>query len=68
MRCKNKVVNVFGIIYNDTTQTAQMGKLRCIITNNEGGKTLSVDNGEIQFSFGFEQIEEFFRGDYRRKK
>ena len=43
-----------------------MRKIRCICTNDEEGKTLSVDNGLVQFSVAFEEIEEYFKGDYKK--
>lgn len=65
MKCKNKEVNLIGTQYNDITGNLVYAKLRCICTNDQDGKTLSIDNGRIQFSIPFEKVEEYFKGDYR---
>ena len=61
MKCKNKEVNVAGIQYMDKLRAAIPTKFRCIITNDEVGKTLSIDNGEIQFTIPFEPIAKYLR-------
>lgn len=66
MKCKNKEVVVDGMIYIGMTGERYMMKLRCLCTNNGKGKTLSVDNGVVQFSVPFEEIEEYFKGDYKK--
>lgn len=66
MRCKNKEVLVDGIVYIGMTGESHMMKLRCICTNDEKGKTLSIDNGVVQFSVPFEELEEYFKGDYKK--
>lgn len=63
MKCKNKEVKVRGIVNSACFQ--QMCELTCIITNDRLGKTLSINNGAIQFSIPFEPIEEYLRGDYK---
>lgn len=68
MKCKNKEIAVVGTEYNDITQKLAIKKLRCICTNDEKGKTLSIDNGTIQFSIPFEQLAEYFKGDYKNGK
>ena len=35
--------------------------LLCLISNDEHGKTLSITNGQIQFTIPFEPIEEYLR-------
>ena len=66
MKCKNKEVVVRGTMYSDITQTVAIKELRCFCTNDEKGKTLSIDNGVIQFSVPMEPLMEFFKGDYRK--
>lgn len=66
MKCKNKAVLVDGIVYHSLSREQYMQKLRCICTNDEKGKTLSIDNGVIQFSVPFEELEEYFKGDYKK--
>ena len=66
MKCKNKEIAVRGMEYNDVTQKLVITKLRCICTNDEKGKSLSIDNGAIQFTIPFEPIAECFKGDYRK--
>lgn len=61
MKCKNKEINVPGFVYNDRTRKFKPECLRCIITNDEIGKTLSIDNNEIQFTIPFESIEKYLR-------
>ena len=67
MKCKNKAVMVRGTEYSDLTGELAVCTLRCICTNDEHGKTLSIDNGRIQFSIPFEKVEEYFKGDYRKE-
>ena len=64
MKCKNKVVKVKGI--TDVGGVQRLCILNCIITNNELGKTLSINNGFIQFSIPFEAIEQYLKGDYKK--
>ena len=63
MKCKNKEITVQGMVciggYN------KVESLHCICTNDEKGKTLSIDNGVMQFSIPFEAIAECFKGDYK---
>lgn len=68
MKCKNKEIAVNGMEYNDLTKKLTARKFYCICTNDEQGKTLSIDNGAIQFSIPFEAIAEIFKGDYRKEK
>ena len=66
MKCNNKEIEVTGIEYNTKTYKAFVKTLYCICSNDEHGKSLSIDNGEIQFTIPFEAIEECFRGDYKK--
>lgn len=67
MKCKNKEIKVNGVFYDGKTSFAPI-QLYCICTNDENGKTLSIDNGNIQFSIPFEAVEECFKGNYRKGK
>ena len=59
MKCKNKIIIVYGVEQLPTkTRTTY---LECIITNDEMGKTLSINNGVIQFSVPFEPLEKWLR-------
>jgi hypothetical protein len=64
MKCKNKEVKVTGIV--NIAGVLNVRDLTCIITNDEKGKTLSIDNGSIQLSIPFEPIEKYLRGDYTK--
>jgi hypothetical protein len=66
MKCKNKEVIVRGTVYFDGLGRVNVQNLRCICTNDEKGKTLSIDNGAIQFSVPMEEIGEIFKGDYKK--
>lgn len=66
MKCKNKEIAVQGLVYDDGTLTFKKTILRCICTNDEKGKTLSIDNGIYQFSIPFEEIEHCFKGNYKK--
>lgn len=61
MKCKNKEVIVMGLVYDDVGRKFYRQKLRVICTNDDKGKTLSVDDGRIQMSIPFEQVEEYFK-------
>lgn len=65
MKCKNKEIAVNGLVY-DGAFTIKKTNLRCICTNDEKGKTLSIDNGQWQFTIPFEAVEECFKGNYRK--
>lgn len=36
-------------------------ELECIITNDEKGKTISINNGVLQFNIPFEPIERYLK-------
>jgi hypothetical protein len=65
MKCKNKEICVRGIEYNDKQDTVTMSNLRVIVTNDEKGKSISIDNGEVQFTIPFEPLQQYMEGDYR---
>ena len=56
MKCKNKEVIVDGVVYDDRDSQLYSEKLRVIITNDERGKTVSIDNGVIQFTVPFDNL------------
>lgn len=60
MKCKNKEVIVTGLVCYAGIKLYEQ-KLRCICTNDEMGKTLSINGGCIHISIPFEQIEEYFK-------
>jgi hypothetical protein len=61
MKCKNKEVFVEGMRYNDNSGKLNIMRFRCIITNDERGKTLSIGDGKTQFAIPFEPIEKFLK-------
>ena len=67
MKCTNKEITVIGAMYDGEESIAPY-ELYCICTNDENGKTLSIDNGHIQFSIPFEAVEDCFRGNYKKQK
>lgn len=59
MKCKNKTFTVPGTVYVDPVRKMQMKELEVIITNDEKGKTLSINNGIIQFSVPADGIAKY---------
>ena len=66
MKCKNKVIFVDGMVYLKPSMELYPHQFRCVCTNDEEGKTLSIDDGVIQFSVPFEEIKEYFKGNYKK--
>lgn len=66
MKCKNKVFIVTGFVFGDPFLIHKNETIRVICTNDEKGKTLSLDNGKIQFSIPMEEIYKCFEGDYTK--
>lgn len=60
MKCKNKVVEVLGF-KGDYTGKIVPAVLQLIITNDNIGKTLSVNDGNTQFTFSFKPIERYLK-------
>lgn len=58
---KSKHVTVRGSIAGIGTPLLTPCDLECIITNDELGKTLSINNGIIQFSIPIEPIEQYLK-------
>ena len=61
MKCKNKSVLVEGVEYNSFNDMICNKGLDVIITNDEIGKTISINNGRVQFTIPFESIERYLR-------
>lgn len=60
MKCKNKIVLVKGIRYDGNAELKyQRLTLEAIITNDEFGKTLSLNDGNIQFTIPFEPLQKY---------
>lgn len=66
MKCKNKEIRIKGFEYNDKERKMRLVEFCCICTNDEMGKSLSIDNGTIQFTIGMEAIAEIFKDSYRK--
>lgn len=62
MKCKNKIIPVAGIRY-DGNAKYKFDKVtfEAIITNDERGKTLSINDGKIQFTIPFEPLQEYLK-------
>lgn len=57
---RNKQIKVRGITLWPNGD-ALPDELECIITNDEKGKTLSINNGVLQFTIPFETIEGYLK-------
>lgn len=55
-----KKIQVNGIECNENGAT--MKPLQCIVSNDEIGKSLSINNGKIQFTIPLEPIEKYLKG------
>lgn len=61
MKCKNKHFSISGYKQNVITNEIQPVLLGVIVTNDELGKTVSVNNGIIQFIFPADEIAKWLR-------
>ena len=62
MKEKNKHLKVKGAVNHVLRAGIQANvPLDVIITNDEVGKTLSIDNGIVQFTIPFEPIEKYLK-------
>lgn len=62
MKCKNKSVRVTGIRYDGNAEYKfEKVTLEAIITNDERGKTLSINDGKIQFTIPFEPLQKYLK-------
>lgn len=57
---RNKQIKVRGITLWPNGDTLP-DELECIITNDEKGKTISINNGVLQFTIPFEPIERYLK-------
>lgn len=53
------VVNVKGLKTDE--KSVKRTKLRCMVSNDKFGKTLSIDDGKTQFTIPFEAVEKYLR-------
>lgn len=60
-RVKNKKVKVQGMVQHVAVGGFKVDELTAIITNDENGKTLSINNGIVQFTIPFEPIEKYLK-------
>ena len=63
MKCYNKSVKVAGeeTVITPSTIRITNKMFECLITNDDVGKTLSINNGEIEFLIPFEPIEKYLK-------
>lgn len=52
---------VNGIVYDNATRKIKPRKFQILVSNDETGKTLSIADGRIQFTFPFEPVEKYLR-------
>lgn len=57
---RNKRIAVRGITLYPNGDVLP-DELECIITNDEKGKTISINNGVLQFTIPFEPIERYLK-------
>ncbi|MBE5756903.1 MAG: hypothetical protein E7342_03790 [Clostridiales bacterium] len=50
-----------GLQFNDSTNIMSEVYLNVYCTNDERGKTVSINNGKIQFTFDPKEILDFFK-------
>ena len=58
---RNKRIAVQGAVFYAGTGVMEHEKLECIITNDKHGKTLSINDGIVQFTIPFEPIERYLK-------
>lgn len=62
MNCKNKRIFIRGFKWlNKTALRGEAVEFECFVTNDSVGKTLSIYDGEIQFTIPFEPLEEYLK-------
>lgn len=62
MKCKNKIVRVTGIRYDGNAEFKyKKVNFETIITNDEHGKTLSINDGNVQFTIPFEPLQKYLK-------
>ena len=60
-KIKNLHVRVSGGVATLTSAFSVPQALDCIITNDEHGKTLSINDGNVQFTIPFEPLERYLK-------
>lgn len=62
MNCRNKTIKVLGFRY-DGNEKMQFEKVQfeCIVTNDKRGKTLSINDGKVQYTIPFEPLQKYLR-------
>ena len=58
---RNKRVTLVGNVTGKNAPAFCPAKLECIITNDKKGKTISINNGVLQFTIPFEPIERYLK-------
>lgn len=66
MKCTTREIRVTGVEYNEITRRLVKQEFTCYCTNDELGKTLSIDNGVVQFTIPFDELAKYFIGDYTK--
>lgn len=61
MKCKNKVIKVKGLTYFMPFGRLTQKTFDVIVTNDEKGKTISIDTGITQYTIPFEPIEMYLK-------
>ena len=59
MKCKNRIVKLVGCRHCVKPESLSVQVLECLITNDELGKTLSINDGNVQFTVPFEPLEKY---------
>ena len=57
----SKKLTVEGLIYDDDRQIIKKTDMVVLITNDELGKTLSINDGHIQYTVPAEKIAEYLK-------
>ena len=61
MKCKNKHFSIKGYKQNVIANELQPAMLDVIVTNDELGKTVSVNDGNIQFIFPADEVAKWLK-------
>ena len=61
MKCRNSHIFVNGFCCNGKSREITKTTFDCTATNDEIGKTLSISNGELQFTIPFEPLEKYLK-------
>ena len=59
MQCKNKVFETKGLLFSPSRNTIEPAILTVMVTNDNKGKTISVNNGDVQFIFPADEISKY---------